>query len=98
RFSCDSSLPVDPNGFPFEFARSDAVVAAVPERFGFDSKSLSETLSQELAVGLGPARGQVMPLQVSCSSERVGIRTAGLMLRHVVTQDGFAQPARSAVN
>ena len=80
----DSSLPVNPNGFPFEFPRSDAVVAAIPERVGFRSECLSETLGQELAVDLGPAHSQVMTLQVSRSRKRLGIRAIGLMLIHIV--------------
>ena len=73
-------------------------MAAVPEQVSFGSECLSETLGQELAVDLGPAHGQVMTLQVSRSGERLGIRTAGLMLGHIVSQDGFTQPARTAVD
>src|ERR1051325_8500724 len=32
------------------------------------------------------------------SRKRLGIRTTGLMLRHVVSQDGFTQPARTTVD
>jgi hypothetical protein len=39
-----------------------------------------------------------MALQVSRSRERLGIRTAGLMLGHVISQDGFTQPTRTTVD
>ena len=89
---------MNPNGFPFEFPRSDAVVAAVPERVSFRSECLSETLGQELAVDLGPAHSQVMTQQVSRSRKGFGIRPAGLMLSHIVTQDRLTQPTRTAVD
>ena len=73
-------------------------MAAVPEQVGFGSERLSETLGQELAIHLGPAHSQVMALQVSRRRERLRIRPAGLMLGHIVAQDGFTQPTRTAVN
>src|SRR5262249_11799107 len=97
-FCNNSSLAVNPNGFPFEFTRSDAVVAAVPEQGCLGSERLGEPLSQELAVYLGPAHAQIMTLEVSHSGKRLDIRTAGLMLNHVLSQDGFTRPARSAVD
>jgi hypothetical protein len=73
-------------------------VAAIPKQVSLGSKSLSETLSQELAVHLRPAHGQVMSLQVCCSRKRLRIRTTGLMLGDVFSQHGFAQAARTAVD
>ena len=97
-FGYDSSLPVNPNGFPFELPGSDAVVATIPEHVSFRSECLSETLSQELAVDLGPAHSQVMTLQVSRSRKRLGIQTAGLMLGNIVTENRLTEPTRTAVN
>src|SRR5512139_3530348 len=97
-FGYDGSLPVNPNGFPFEFPGSDAVVAAIPEQVSFGSECLSKTLGQELAVDLGPAHSQVMTLQVSGSRKRLGIRAAGLMLHDVVTENRLTEPTRTAVD
>ena len=73
-------------------------MAAVPEQVSLGSKLLHEALSEEPSVHLGPAHGQVVALQVSRGGEGLRVRATGLMLIHIVAQDGFTQTARAAVD
>src|ERR1019366_2737011 len=97
-FGCHSSLAVHPNGFTFVLPRGDAVVATVPEQVSLGTELLHEARSEKPSVHLGPAHGQVMALQVSRGGEGLRVRPSGLMLIHIIAQDGFTQTARAAVD
>src|ERR1035438_3655218 len=97
-FGCHSSLAVDPNGFTFVLTRGEAVVATVPEEICPGAELLHEALSEEPSVHLGPAHGQVVAQQVSRGGEGLRVRVTGLMLGHIVAQDGFTQTTRTAVD
>src|SRR5207249_6533007 len=97
-FGLDCALAVYPNNLALVLTPSDAVVAAVPEEFGFGSQRFGKAPGDECTIGFRPANGQVMFSEVGGRRKGLGIQAIGLMLVHINAQDGFTQTPRPAVD
>jgi hypothetical protein len=93
-----STFAVKPNNFAIALAACDAVVAAVPETFGFRSERGNETTRNEFAVRPGPADGEVVPVEIVLRGKRICFDAFTEVLVCMCAQNGFTQSSRAAVN
>src|SRR5207244_1990207 len=96
-FDGHSASAMDPNRLRFALA-SNAIVAAVPKLLCFGSECFSEASRDEHTIDFGPAHSQVMIAEISGSGETFGIATGRAISFRILTEDGFAQTARAAVD
>src|SRR6185503_6547563 len=76
----------------------DAVVAGVPNAFGFRAERCDESLRDQRAIRACPAHGEIVAAQILLRCQRVRRNAVAVMFICVIAQDLPAESARAAVD
>ncbi len=96
--SCDCAFAVNPHNLTVTLVTSDAVVATVPDTFGFRAELGSKPPGNKRAIRLRPTYGGIVAIEILLANKRLSSHAGSAMLSHMSAQDGFTQTARTTVD